>query len=146
MNEIICLLQLGEYSCVVRNYGEVFTFIRPGVADLYHLVTGKPCFLKDAAVADKVIGKGAAALMILGGVKEVYAEVISLSALMLLRDNGVETDFKNVVPFIWNRNRTDWCPLERICYEKDSPEEILPLIKEFMEKMQIPADYHLPLV
>ncbi|MCD8261367.1 MAG: DUF1893 domain-containing protein [Bacteroides sp.] len=107
MEKIINRLRGDNYSCVVENYGEVFTFYQPGVADLYDMVVNKPSFLKDASIADKIAGKATAALMILREVKKVYAEVISLSALILLRDAGIETDFRNVVPFIWNRLRTD---------------------------------------
>ncbi|MCD8081011.1 MAG: DUF1893 domain-containing protein [Bacteroides sp.] len=118
MEKIINLMYESDCSCVVENYGKVFTFHKQGVADLYDMVTNRSCFLKDASIADKVVGKAAAALMILGGVKKVYAEIISLSALILLRDAGIETDFRNVVPFIRNRVRTDWCPLERMSYDK----------------------------
>jgi iron complex outermembrane receptor protein len=37
--------------------------------------------LDGASIADKVIGKGAAALMIAGCIKEVYADVISEAAM-----------------------------------------------------------------
>lgn len=132
MKKIKRILHEGNYSCVVDNYDQIYTFTGRGVSDLYDMVKNKPCFLKGACIADKVVGKGAAALMILGEVNEVYAEVISLSALMLLRDAGIESDFGRVVPFIWNRNQTDWCPLERICYCEKSAQAILPLIEKFI--------------
>ena len=132
MEKLIKLLHNGNYSCVVENFDEVFTFTGKGVSDLYDMVKNKPCFLQNARIADKVIGKGAAALMILGGVKEIYADVISLSALMLLREAGLDADFRQIVPFIWNRGKTDWCPLERICYNETSAKAILPLIDEFI--------------
>ncbi|MCC8188607.1 MAG: DUF1893 domain-containing protein [Bacteroides sp.] len=135
MEKMINLPHESGSSCVVENYGEVFTFHKQGVADLYDMVTNRPCFLKDASIADKVVGK-AATLMIPGDVKKVYAQVISLSALILLRNARIETDFRNVVPFIRNRFRTDWCPLERRCYDKKKSEEILPLIKDFMKSIK----------
>ncbi len=131
MEKIIHILHVGNYSCVVENYNEIFTFSQSGIADLYDMVKNKPGFLKEAAIADKVVGKAAAALMVLGGIKEVYADVISLSALILLRNSGIDTDFGQVVPFIRNRNNTDWCPLERICYKETSAKNILPLIEDF---------------
>lgn len=132
MEKLIKLLHNGNYSCVVENFDEVFTFTGKGVSDLYDMVKNKPCFLQNARIADKVIGKGAAALMILGGVKEIYADVISLSALVLLREAGLDADFRQIVPFIWNRDKSDWCPLERICYKETSAKAILPLIDEFI--------------
>lgn len=137
MNKIIDILHKGNYSCVVENFDHIFTFSGAGVSDLYDMVTNKPCFLKEAAIADKVVGKAAAALMILGKVNRVYAEVISLSALVLLRHAYIETDFGQVVVGIHNRDKTDWCPLEKMCYQKESPEEILQQVEEFRKNIRI---------
>lgn len=137
MNKLINILHEGNYSCVVENYGQIFTFTGAGVSDLYNMVTNKPCFLKEATIADKVVGKATAALMILGRVDRVYAEVISLAGLVLLRHYGIETDFGQVVPGIRNRDNTDWCPLEKMCYPKESPEEILQQIQEFRKNIRI---------
>lgn len=133
MEEIIRLLHEGGFSCVIRNR-EIRTFTRRGVADLYDLLDQEPGFLHGAQVADKVIGKAAAALMVLGGVKEVYTDVISESALVLLQNGGVRVDCMRVVPRIQNRTQTGWCPLETICYEENEPDVMLPLIRAFIEK------------
>ena len=71
MDELIRLLHEGGYSCVIRKE-EIRTFTQRGVADLYDLLNQHPVFLHGAQVADKVVGKAAAALMVLGGVREVY--------------------------------------------------------------------------
>ena len=62
MEELINLLHTGGYSCVIDNEGKIRTFTQRGVADLYDLLTREPEFLKGALIADKVVGKGAAAL------------------------------------------------------------------------------------
>lgn len=133
MEEIIELLHREQCSCVIAN-GEIRTFRQRGVADLYELLNREPDFLQGSSVADKVIGKAAAALMILGGVKEIYADVISEPALALLREAAVEVSFGQAVDHIINRTQTGWCPLETICYPIKSAQEILPLIREFIEK------------
>ena len=71
MDELIRLLNEGNYSCVVRQGEETRTFSRRGVADLYDLYATDRAFLKGAWLGDKVIGKGAAALMVLGGVSRM---------------------------------------------------------------------------
>lgn len=136
MEEIKTILQEAGCSCVVKNFDQVFTFKQRGVLDLYQMIKDKPGFLKEALIADKVVGKGAAALMILGGISNLYAEIISLPALTLLRDAGVEVDYGNVVPFIWNRTKTDWCPIEKMCNNKTSAQDILPLIEDFLYRMK----------
>lgn len=133
MEEIIELLHREQCSCVIAN-GTIRTFHQRGVADLYELLNREPEFLQGSSVADKVIGKAAAALMVLGGVKEIYAGVISEPALALLQEAGVEVRFGQAVDHIINRTRTGWCPLETICYEIKTAPEILPRIREFMER------------
>ena len=71
MNQLISLLHEGGFSCVIANHGETRTFSQRGVADLYELYNTDPTFMQGATIADKVVGKGAAALMIMGGMAEV---------------------------------------------------------------------------
>ena len=134
MEELIQSLRAGNYSCVVKNGNKTYTFSQRGVADLYDMIKNKSGILKGASVADKVVGKAAAALMILGGISELYAEVISASALDLLCNADIQVDFGCVVPFIENRDKTDWCPLEKMCCDEISADSIFPRITEFIEK------------
>ena len=122
----------GNYSCVIENDGVVKTFIQRGIADLYDIIQNEPQLLKGAILADKVIGKGAAALMVYGGVKEVFAGIISEPALALLNKAGVKTSYKLLVHHIDNRDKTDWCPLEKRCKTLDSVDESLPVIDQFV--------------
>ena len=50
-----------QCSCVIYNQGEVRIFRERGVKDLYRLLKEEPDFLAGASMADKVIGKAAAA-------------------------------------------------------------------------------------
>lgn len=136
MEELIDLLHSEGYSCVIANKGKVRTFTQRGVADLYDLLTQEPEFLKGAMIADKVVGKGAAALMISGGIKELYTDIISSKAMDLFRTSDVKVGFGQEVPFIWNRSHTGWCPVETMCSEEKSAEAILPLIRDFLEKIR----------
>lgn len=136
MEELISLLHSGGYSCVIANGENIRTFTQRGVADLYDLLTQEPEFLKGARIADKVVGKGAAALMILGDIKELYADIVSSKALDLFRESEVKVDFAQEVPFIWNRDHTGWCPVETLCSEEKSAEAILSSISEFLQRMR----------
>ena len=136
MEELINLLHTGGYSCTIANGGKIRTFTQRGVADLYDLLTREPEFLKGALIADKVVGKGAAALMILGGVKELHADMVSTKALELFRKSNVKVGFTREVAFIWNRDHTGVCPVETMCGEVESAEEMLPLIRDFLEKIR----------
>ena len=104
LQDLIDLLHERKCSCVLRN-GEIYTFERRGVEDLYALLREQPGLLLGADVADKVVGKGAAALMVLGRVRRVYADVLSEPAyggnLSVLRTVGfryTESCGKRLVP------------------------------------------------
>lgn len=132
MTELINTLHQGGYSCVIANGTEIRTFIQRGIADLYSLLKEEPVFLNGALVADKVVGKGAAALMILGGVKELYADVISTPALRLLKETGIPVRFAEETASIRNWDNSGTCPVETLCASVDSPMDILPLIENFI--------------
>lgn len=132
MENIIKQLHQGHFSCVIANRDTVRTFTQRGVVDLYDLLKADPDFLKGASVADKVVGKGAAAILIQGGVREVYTDLISTSAHALLVDAGIRVDYQKLVHHIANRDQTDWCPLEKRCKETNSIKELLPIIDHFI--------------
>lgn len=131
--ELIERLFTEKCSCVIRNGSEVHLFRERGVKDLYRLLKEKPEFLDGAFVADKVVGKAAAALMILGGVKEVFADVVSVPAYALFRANRVWVDYRLKVDHIFNRSQTGRCPLEIRCDGLQTPEECRIQIEEFMK-------------
>ena len=122
---------------VVCNDGSVNTYSRRGVSDLWHLVSENPEILAGAAVADKVIGRGAAALMIAGGVRQVYGEIISRSALDLFkRFPSIKVDFGQIVDRILNRAGDGPCPVEAMTAGVSDIGECLNLISEFIERNQ----------
>lgn len=133
--EIKALLHEGNYSCVIQNGQEIRTFCRRGVIDLYELYETEREFMHDACVADKVIGKGAAALLALGKVTYVHADVASRTALDLLQQAGIDVDCDQTVPYIINRQGNGRCPLETACHDAATPEEAYPLIRDFVQKM-----------
>lgn len=134
VEEIASILRSEQCSCVICNGDKVTLCYERGVKDLLCLVKGDGSLLKGAQVADKVVGKGAAALMVIGGVREVYAEVISRPALQLLETASVRVAFGSCVPNIVNRAGTGICPVESLCMGCRTAEECLPQIEEFVEK------------
>ena len=88
--------------------------------------------LKGATVVDKVVGKAAAALMILGGVTRLHALLISDGALGLLSTTNIKVSYDQQVPHIINRSGTGWCPMEQVCQHCVTPEDCLT---EIMNKI-----------
>jgi len=135
LQPLIDILHACDCSCVIANRHEVRTFAKRGVADLYDVYMTEPAFLKGARVADKVVGKAAAALMVLGGIVQVYADVISESAADLLRRAHVEVTFGKCVPYICNRTETGPCPLEFACNHAETEYDIFLVIQDFLAKL-----------
>ncbi len=136
MEELIRTLREGGYSCVIRNGGVQRVFTQRGVADLYDLLAQDAEFLHGAWIADKVVGKAAVSLMILGGVQRLHTGVISSPALALAEGTALEITFDEQVPHIINRTHSDWCPLERLCYDAATAGECLVRIRGFIERMR----------
>lgn len=123
-----------DLTLAVVNGGERFTSTGRGVRPLYDLLTRHAAALRGAAVADKVIGRGAAALMALGGVTAVTAPVVSKSAMEMLTTCGIAVETVKVVSGIINRRGTGPCPVEQLTAACRTPEECLPLIEKFLSK------------
>ena len=132
---LIDMLLSGHHSLVVGGT-TVRTFDGRGGSDLYRLYTEEPMTLHGAVVADKVVGKGAAALMAVMGVAEVYAHVISQPAYDLLCSSGAVVTYGTLVPNIINRTGTGLCPLETRCLPCLTAEECIPRIDGFIRQMR----------
>ncbi len=122
-------------SCVITDGAEFRMFHQRGVKDLYDILSTQPELLRDAFIADKVVGKGAAALMILGGIDSLYTDIISEAAQELFSRYKIEVKYDKLVPHIINRAGTGICPVESLCKECGTAEECLPLIKDFIERL-----------
>ncbi|WP_289752653.1 DUF1893 domain-containing protein [uncultured Duncaniella sp.] len=122
-------------SCVIVRGDSVTVCHGRGVSDLYRIYTTQPWLLSGAFVADRVIGKGAAALMIAGDVAGVYTDLISVQALELFRSVGIEPEFARSVPNIINRTGDGICPVETLCRDCVTASACIPLIADFIEKI-----------
>ncbi|MBO5861493.1 MAG: DUF1893 domain-containing protein [Alistipes sp.] len=134
--QLIDRLHAEGCSCVIYNNDHTHLFHKRGVQDLHQLLRTSPDILRGAMIADKVVGKGAAVLMTAGGVRWVYADVISQSALEFMLTHNIEAEYGRVVPNIINRAGTDICPVEKLCMQCEDIEDALTLIDEFIEKMR----------
>lgn len=113
MQRLVDLLHDGGYSLVVeRADGMISTYHGRGVSDLYQLYTETPDVLRGARTADKVVGAGAAVLMVVSGVRQYYVDVISRRALSILDEAGIKGEYAVFVEYIINRAGTGRCPLE----------------------------------
>ena len=133
MKELKEMLRREDVRGVVRSAsGRLREFRRKGVIDLFQLLSDEPAFLQGASMADRVVGRGAALLMVKGGVKEVFAFVLSHPALDVLRQAGITISYDTLQPNIINRTGTDICPVEKLTADTTNPDEAFRLIGNFL--------------
>ena len=132
MQQLIKILRREKCSLVVKNHGIVTTYSKPGVRDLEHLLDHEPEVLHGAVIADKVIGKAAAAMVVVGRVKALYAEVMSKRAFSFLDDAGIAYSYGTLVDTI--KEEGDRCQLEKITAPATTPEETVALLRAHFEE------------
>lgn len=97
---------------VCYSNGEIKEYYQNRVKDIKEILKENSKALEGAIVADKVIGKVAASLLTVAGVKEIYTDVISKLAIPVLEKNKVKYEFKEKVEYIKNNDGTGMCPME----------------------------------
>ena len=132
MQQLIEILRREKCSLVVKNHGIITTYSKPGVRDLEYLLDHDPEMLHGATIADKVIGKAAAAMVVVGGVKELYAEVLSKKAIPFLEEAGIAYTYGTLVDTI--KEEGDRCQLEKITAPATTPEETVALLRAHFEE------------
>ena len=125
------LLTSASTIAVVSN-GEVFTSQERGVKPLLFLLKEKNGFLKGASVADKVIGKAAALLMVLGEIKEVHTLIISEPAINVFKNHNIKYFYDKKVTRIVNRAGDGLCPMETLCIDVNDPATAFQKITDFI--------------
>ena len=132
MKQLINILHDEGLTLVIKSAdGAIHRFTQRGVKDLLALVTENPAVLHDAVIADKAVGKAAAACMVVGGVRQVHADIMSEPAFSLLESHCIEAEYGELVHHIINRAGDGWCPMEQLSRDIDDPATIIQKIKEF---------------
>ncbi len=102
---------------------------RRGVAPLVAYTQTKRDYSSFVA-ADKVTGKAAAFLYVLLGIKFLYTGILSEPALTVLKENGIQVYFDELVPLIKNRQGDGLCPMEQSVLEIENASDALTAIKK----------------
>lgn len=129
------LLDHEPYTSVFCKGEVTYTSKDRGIYALVKYLTNE-VDLKGFSAADLVVGKAAALLLILAGVKEVYAPVMSESAIYILAYYGIISRCDYAVPEILNEARTEVCMIEQCVAHTKSPEAALQLIKNALKNIE----------
>lgn len=127
--QMLDMLNEQGLSLLVYNNGELTTHANRGIQDLLQLISDQPERLNGAVVADKIIGKAAAAIMATGGVREVHTNIICTPAKQLFEQQGIRVFATEEVPMIMNRDRSGMCPMDTQIADIESIEECVAILQ-----------------
>lgn len=128
------LLDAEGFSCVLTQGGTIYTSRKTGITPLVEFLSSG-INLNGFSAADKIIGKAAALLFVLAGVREVYASVMSEPAVAVLQQNKVCHSYGILTSSIENRTGTGQCPMEQAVSQTDDPAQAFTAIKATMKRL-----------
>ncbi len=118
-----------QLTCVLCCGEKIHTATARGIAPMMELMDrGED--LNGFAVADRVVGRAAAFLFVLAGIRSVYTTVISEPALEILQAYAIPCSYEQLVPHIINRTGNGLCPMETAVLKINDPEDALQAIRE----------------
>ena len=118
--------------------GRIFTDNGKSVRPLHRLFLQHRSEFAGGFVADRVIGKAAASILVAGGVKEAFGFLMSEAGLNYLEAHGIKASYATLTPHILNRAETDLCPMEKTVKDLDDPEECVAAITDFIARTPYP--------
>ncbi len=106
------LYSTGASLVVLYKNGECKEYYNRRVEDIVAILKNNKDSLNGATIADKVIGKVAGSILTVANVASIYADTISKFAIPVLEENNINYEYKNMVDFIQNNDKTGMCPME----------------------------------
>ena len=127
-------------TCVAFDGTVCLSSVQRGVTPLLQWLDEGVC-LGGFAVADKVIGCGAAYLYVKLQAKTIHAQVISRPALQLLQREKCLVTYDRLVDGIRNRDNTGLCPIESAVLSADGVDTAVLRIREKLQELKSNMPY-----
>ena len=122
-------------ACVIAKDGVIVRQLEGrGVKPIVDELDRDPKAFAGVVAYDKVIGRAAAAVYVVGGAAKVAADVMSEAAVAFLEKHGVAAVAAKKVPQIINRAKTGICPMEATVANLDNPEEMVNALRKAIAK------------
>ena len=128
------VLSDNNHRLVIINDNYITTSNERGVKALLDLLDGETD-ISGAYAADKVVGKAAAMIYVLLGIKALYASVISEGAKSIIENHGIFLEYDEVVPYIINRRGDGMCPMEMAVGDELDPELAIQKVRKRLQEL-----------
>lgn len=124
-------VEKGYSLVIIQNDKIVFKSKEAGIKALYKLIKKAPDKLKGALVFDKIVGRAAALLLVLGQVREVVAWRLSQPGKNVLVKYQIRFSAQQMVENILAEDGRGVCPFERLAEGKEPKEFYQLLLDKF---------------
>ena len=128
------LLKEKGYTCVLCKGEAVYTSRKTGIAPMMDFLDSG-AELSGFCAADRIVGRAAAMLFVLAGVRAVYAEVITDGAVLILEESGISCTWDTRTDVIVNRRGDGPCPMEEAVRDVTEPTLAREKIRLTMERL-----------
>ena len=123
----------GHTICLCKD-GNCLYSERRGIAPMMNFIANGTD-MRGYSVADLVVGKAAAMLFVLSGIKSVFAKTLSKSGEEILKRYEIPYEYETLTDKIINRDGTDICPMEKAVSVTEDPQEAYDLLFERIKSM-----------
>ncbi|NLJ74289.1 MAG: DUF1893 domain-containing protein [Firmicutes bacterium] len=132
------LFQEESLGLVIVKEGQVlYSGVEQRLLPLFKALEGLGERAWGSSVADKVIGRAAAMLLVCAEVKSCYSPLGSQGALEILQSNHIPAHFEEVVPQILDTSGLRTCPMERLVDGITDPAEGRLKLCQFFQEHQL---------
>lgn len=126
-----------ECSCVVIQKGKVVAErMGMGIAPVMDLLENEPELLEGSIVVDKIIGKAASMLFVLGKVSAVHGLLLSKSAEKYLKVKKINVSCERCIDVISNRTGDGICPLEKSVSGINDEQKAYEVLKQTIARLK----------
>ena len=106
------LYEINASLVVLYANGQCKAYYQNRINDIREILQQDKMALQGAVIADKVIGKVAASILAVAGVKQIYADVMSQYAIPVLKENHIQYEYNHLTDYVQNNDKTGMCPME----------------------------------
>lgn len=136
LRDAVVILKEKEKSCVILSEdGTMRTSDAIGIKPLMEKLRADRKAFRESVIADKVVGKAAALLAVLGKAEAVFGSVMSDGAVKVFEKHQIPYEFETRVQHIENRTKDGMCPMEETVQLIEEPEEAFEALEKTIARL-----------
>lgn len=124
-----------DITCVLVKDDKIILSKDKGIAPILKLINAGEN-LENFSLADRIVGKAVAMLVVYSKIREVYAEVLSEKGEEVLKKHNIKYSYKTLTPNIINRKGDDICPMEKTVSEIEDATLAYHALKKKVEELK----------